>query len=305
MQLTAPSPSSRLRKLPAATRRALGLALSTAGIGYCVLVVAAYLHLTTPGSLFPDAHELGQLLFSSAQPISQIERLLEATGDMDSGGSMRPAFTEQSTGWEELIKPLSVDELAALRAEREGERLALLDWVRSGGGQAAYDADDHLSATLSPETPLTPAYLINEIGGEAKAMPHRIRIRSLITDRCVACHGENGRHDTARFISLHGYENLARRLRPEQTDSGRRRWLFSALFALYPLAALACPAFAFTSQPLAMRKKLLAVTIAALGLIPIFWFAGSVTTIMLLTAVTVAAVCILVQAIASIGELVG
>jgi len=238
--------------------------------------------------------------------VTQIERLLEAPdGEMTGGGTMRPAFTDQSLGWEELIKPLSAGEIAALRAEREGERLALLDWVRSGGNQAAYDADDYTWANSPSSIPISAAYLASESGDSATAA-RRIRIRSLITDRCVTCHGEHGRHDIARFISLETYEQLQPHLQPEIATSDGRPWLIAALVGLYPLALISGPAFYFTSHPASARRVLLATTFAALGGMSACWLAGrpaSYAIYVLLVSFAVAAVGALAQTIASLAEI--
>jgi hypothetical protein len=280
--------------------------LIAAVIGYCVLVVTAYLHVTSPGSLWPDTHELGQILFDTAKPVTQIERLLETPeGEMNRGGTMRPAFNDQSLGWEELIKPLSAGEIAALRAEREGERLALLDWVRSGGNQAAYDADDYTWANSSSSIPISAAYLASESGDSATAA-RRIRIRSLITDRCVTCHGEQGRHDIARFISLETYERLQPHLQPEIATSDGRPWLIATLVGLYPLALISGLAFFFTSHPARARRLLLATTFIALGGMSACWLAGrtdSYAIYVLLATAGLAAIGALVQTIATLAEL--
>src|SRR5438552_133155 len=131
---------SRLRQLPLPTRRALAIALAAATIAYCALLFATYLQLTPSSSVVPDLRELDRLLFEIKKPTSRIERLLEATdGPMSRSGTMRPAFTDQSLGWESLNQNLTADERAALLAEREGERLAMLDWVRMGASREAYE----------------------------------------------------------------------------------------------------------------------------------------------------------------------
>jgi hypothetical protein len=297
----------RLRQLPLAMRRALALLLATAAIGYCSLLVATYLQLASPSSLGPDIREVDRLLFGTEKPVSQIERLLEAeSGPMSSGGTMRPAFTDQSTGWEELTKSLSTGQLAILTAEREGERLALLDWIRSGASRDAYEQDEHSLTNPAGVTQLTRQYRLPDGNGAGPTAPPRVRIRTLLTDRCVTCHGENGRHDTARFVELDSYDRLEPRLRPETSNRARRAWLIAALVGIFPLAAIAGPTFYFTSQPQGARRLLLATTIAALGVMLACWFLGrenSYFLVALLCAAGVAIVGILMQMIASLAEL--
>src|SRR6476619_1823213 len=114
-----------------------------AGIGYLTVFVLTYLTVISPSSAGLDIRELDRLLFGfrDRQP-GLIEQLLEATdGPLKRGGSMRPAFTDQSVGWESLTENMSATEKAALIAEREGERLAVLAWIRSGLSRQAYEAD--------------------------------------------------------------------------------------------------------------------------------------------------------------------
>src|SRR5262249_47598613 len=144
LQLPATSMHSRLNQLPFRTRRALSLLLAAAAIGFLVLVVAGYFQLTPPSSLLPEFGELDRLIFEAGKPRCQIERLLEANDATMSGGSMRPAFTEKSVGWEAAIKDLMEAEMSQLIAEREGERLAVLDWIRSGASREEYEKDNHL-----------------------------------------------------------------------------------------------------------------------------------------------------------------
>ncbi len=306
MHLPATSTHSRLRRLPLATRQTLGLLLAAAAIGYVALLIATYLHLTSPSSLFPDFRELDRLLFSNIKPISRIERLLEATeGEMNRGGTMRPAFTEESIDWESLIENMSAEEKAMLLAQREAERLALLDWIRKGASRPAYEADDHL-VTDTAAAGITGAYLVSDSQWPPPAAPPRIRIRSLLADRCVTCHGENGRHDTARFIELDSYERLESHLRPETTNSAGRGWLIAVLLGLYPLAAVAGPTFYFTSHSPDARRLLLATTIVALGVMPACWFFGQPGTFftpVLVAFAAVAAIATSIQIGASLNEL--
>src|SRR5689334_20405891 len=94
---TANSPnSSRLAKLPTATRRVLGISLLAATIAYCSLLFATYLQLTPASSTLPELRDLNRLLFGGRKPTSRIERLLESDeGPLSRSGTMRPAFTDQ------------------------------------------------------------------------------------------------------------------------------------------------------------------------------------------------------------------
>src|SRR5262245_1188693 len=191
---------SPLRSLPAVSRFPLAGLLLAAAVAYSVLLLSSYLHLTPPSSLGPDPRELSTILFDTKKPISRIERLLESTeGEMNRGGTMRPAFTEQSLDWQSLIENMTEEQKSALHAQREAERLALLDWVRSGASHEAYENDDYALRGPAPARQVTADYLIIDRPAANDPAPPHIRIRMLIADRCVTCHGENGRHDTARY----------------------------------------------------------------------------------------------------------
>jgi hypothetical protein len=298
----------RLHLLSAPRRVTLAGLLLAAAIAYSALLVSAYLHLTPPSSLAPDPRELNTILFDTKKPISRIERLLESIeGEMNRGGTMRPAFTDQSLDWESLTKNMSDNEKAVIQAQREAERLAFLDWVRSGASRESYENDDYALRDPAPARQITGDYLIGDRPADSATAPPHIRIRTLIADRCVTCHGEHGRHDTARYIALDTYDRLAPHLQPETTHSTARFWLVSALVGLYPLALVSGLAFYFTSHPANARRLLLATTFAALGGMSACWLAGqpaSNAIHILLATFAVAAVGALVQTTASLAELV-
>src|SRR5205823_7527325 len=130
----------------------------------------------------------------------------------------------------------------------------------------------------------------------------RVRIRSLINERCVSCLNDEG-DDTARLVPFDNYQSIALYLRPETHADGGRAWLLAALVSLFPLAALVGSAFAFTNHPLATRRGLLVVTFAALVVLTAGWFIGSLLAPVLLAAAVVALICVMVQTLASVVEL--
>ncbi len=302
-----PPNHSRLRQLSAATRRALGLTLATAVVAYVGLLGTTYFQLTPPSSSWPDRRELDQLLFERTKPVSRIQRLLESSaGEMNRGGTMRPAFTEQSVDWELITKNMTADQITALKAEREGERLALLDWVRSGADHSAYENDDYELRASAQARQITAHYLTGENQLTNGQRPTRVRIRSLINDRCVTCHGEHGRHDTARFIPLDSYQNLQPHLQPEMLESGGRPWLIASLVGLFPLAIISAVLFQFSSQPSLPRYLLMALTGLSLGVLTAFWWLGqphSAALTGLLAAAAMALLGIAFQLAASLHEL--
>src|SRR5207302_270869 len=118
-------------------------------------------------------------LYQAARPISAMERRLEAsdtplgTGPLITGGtSMALAFTPDSN---ELAKRLTAAELA----EREGERQALLDWIRWGASHTAYEQDDYSLSNRTSANLITAEFLVHEASARGCSAP-RVRIRSLI-----------------------------------------------------------------------------------------------------------------------------
>jgi hypothetical protein len=295
--------SCRLQQLNAPIRYALAATFIAAAVAYAAILICAYLHLTPPSSLAPHPRDFAAILFDQQEPISRIQRLLESTdGEMNRGGTMRPAFTDQSLNWESLTQNLTEAEKATLLAQREAERLALLDWARSGAPRAAYENDDYELSDSSVARQITPDYLIHE----NDMATTRVRLTTLIADRCVCCHGENGRHDTARFIALDAYDRLAPHLQPEITTNPGRPWLLVVLLGLYPLAALCTPLFLLTNHFPATKRFALAATCVALAVLTGCWLAAKPNSnfiFPLLACAAIAALSITVQSIATLAEL--
>jgi len=292
--------SARLRQLPRTSRSVLAAALAAVGASDVCLWVVLWFRAAAPGSLLLDWRELDRQLFGAQAP-SRIERLLEADAErIEGGSSMRPAFTADSVGWEETIQHLSEQARAELLQEREGERQALLAWVRSGASRAAYEQDDFDGSALGPPRPLTPKYRVGDSQSSG-----RIRIRTLIADRCVTCHSDQGRHDTARFLPLDSYERLAARLAPDSPDT-LRAWLVAVLITLPFLGLAAGLAGWFSAQPMAVRRALLGVSLAATGLALSGWWTGREGTWngpLVLASAAVATLAALVELLAALGDL--
>src|SRR5262249_27148386 len=95
----------------------------------------------------------------------------------------------------------------ALEAEREGERLAMLAWIRADAPKDAYEANSFaLPATWNKEQGLTAAYRTDDGKG--------VKIRSLFNDRCVRCHGPGGKQSNK---PLDGHAALGKYLSPQLT----------------------------------------------------------------------------------------
>ena len=296
-----------LPQLPRNARWILAGFLSAAGIGYFVTLLLAYVQVTTPNSLWPNFRDLDAVFFGREKPVGPIERLLVATeGPMNGNGTMRPAFTDQSSGWEALTKTMTAEEKTTLSAEREGERLALLAWVRSGPNREAYEANDFPWDDESVVRAITAAYLKSGEKSPGQGSGKNVRIRTLIDDRCVICHGENGREEKASWIPLDSWEHIEWKCRRESTKVLWPTWLIGSLIALLPLTLLAGRIFYFSSHPAQTRLVLTALPFVALAAALGSWLIGRLGTYsihLLLGASAVAATGVMIQIIASLGDL--
>lgn len=136
------------------------------------------------------------------RPVPMAEQVLEAAdGPFNGTGSMRPAFTTRSAGWDALTRSMTTAEREKVTAERDGERLAILTWIRSGADRAAYDRDDFDAGAQLTGQPIT---------AEFSPGPGRVRIRSLLENRCATCHSQDGREDRARLKPFDTYDRLQR-----------------------------------------------------------------------------------------------
>jgi hypothetical protein len=199
-----------LRDLPLPTRVVIATFLIAVGAGYAAALVQLHFQRASPGESLPGPAEVTQTYAGQGKPTSQVERLLvSTTGNMNAQGTMRPAFLEQSRNWEAISAGKSSEELRQLREEREGERLALLSWVRQGAKKENYDSDNFTLGEELSRQEITPAFLIPDAKTGQPAAPRHVRIRSLIEQRCVDCHHETtGRHQLARLVPLNSYERL-------------------------------------------------------------------------------------------------
>jgi hypothetical protein len=281
-----------LQRLPLSARRLLAALLAAAACGYSALLVTTYLQTTAPSELGPSLGELNRLLFPTTEAISPMQRRLEAADTPLGAG---PLITGRPL---DQYSELAPSELA----QREAERQALLDWIRSGASRSAYESDDYPVSHAAAVASITPELLVHSATSNNRPAAPHVRIHTLINERCLSCHSEDG-DVTARLIPFDNYLAISRYLIPDDHTARPRAWLLAALFSLFPLVALTGLSFAFTSHPLAARKKLLALTIAALIAFLASGLIGSF--VVLLPAFFVALICVMVQILATMAELAG
>lgn len=199
-----------LRDLPVAPRLVIAVFMFSVGLGYLAALAQLHLQHAEPGAWLPGGQQIEDKYHGPTElPMSRIEKLLESTtGGFNGFGTMRPAFTEKSERWDDLRQGKTSEQLDLLESEREGERLGLLHWVRAGANKRAYDDDDLPLGEDFAHAHVTPMLLIWDAKTGPMVQPRRLRIRTLITMRCVPCHNENGLYEAASAFPLDTYARV-------------------------------------------------------------------------------------------------
>jgi len=197
-----PLEARTLGNLPLAVRVVLAVFLISVGLGYFSALVQLHFQIASPGKLLPEADDAAAAYHgTSAQ--SQLERLIAAdeSKPFNGSGTMRPAFTRRSAGWAKAIRakadedhiPLGIAE-ERVRAERDGERLALIHWIRAGAPEQPYKDDAYPIPPELANHPITAKFI--ETGPDGSK---RVRIQNLIEQRCVRCHSADAGGAPAEF----------------------------------------------------------------------------------------------------------
>src|SRR5262245_44490358 len=161
------SAPTTLRTLPLPIRLTLAMFLVGAGVGYLTGLIQLHFAHASPGNLLPTPEDAVKVFHGTTGPkMTQIERLLEADDKLpfNGTGSMKKALFEKSDDWKDAIKQKPE---AAVRAEREGERLALLAWLRAGANKDAYE--QYTLPEALAQQPITLEFLkVDDQGKEVK-----------------------------------------------------------------------------------------------------------------------------------------
>jgi hypothetical protein len=271
---TTSSPRWTLRDLPFAARLTLAVFLVSVGIGYFSALVNLHFQSASPGESLPTKDDVISA-YSGRGKTSQLERLLVAhpSHPFNGQGSMRSAFTQRRAGgWQGLrkakAKELKIDRAAlendpklAEKVDREvakwldGERLALIAWIRDGASKESYEEDRfELKGELAGLV-INPKMVNQGPNGQPAAM-----IKTIIDTRCVRCHSENVGGPGAQY-PLDKYEDIANYLHPETTTGMSLQKLalsthvhllgFSMLYGLTGLLLALTSYRAFVRVPLA------------------------------------------------------
>ena len=271
---TAESPRLTLRDLPLPVKMVITVFLISVGLGYGSALMQMHFQHSTSGTLMPTLSDI-IAKFSGVswpplpeapkvEPKSKFQQLLEApeTEPFNGSGSMVKAFTKKALeGFEEADRP-----------NRDGERRAMIAWIKAGAPREAYEKD---SFPLPDDImDITIDYV-----GEGRT----VKIHTLIDDRCARCHQPDA--DQAKF-PLHTYDSIAKYTKVSKrvtTDPAKAKQLpadrltqsthahllsFSMLYLLTGLV------FAFSSYPMKMRLLLAPmVLVAQVADISCWWLA--------------------------------
>jgi hypothetical protein len=211
-----------LRDLPLASRLVLTAFLLAVGIGYGSALVQLHFQHASPGKLLPDAQDAADA-YHGRGGMSQLERLLVADEgkSFNGSGSMRQAFTTRSAGWRSAInrrakeKQVSLAKAEAeLRSERDGERLALLDWVRTGADQETFEGNNHVLSASLGNRPMSEEFIDRSADGTT-----RVQIAAIVEARCARCHNE-GSGGQASQLPLESWEHIHEYCEVETAGSG-------------------------------------------------------------------------------------
>jgi cytochrome c553 len=147
------------------------------------------------------------LAFPVKGPDGKVLSMEETPWTGGDDGNMARAFYDKEKAYKDFCADASKPqtEKDKLTAERDGERRAVIAWIRTGDAprKAAYDSD---AFPLPPDLagkPLTSKY----------AKDGKIAVKTIIADRCLRCHGEGGKQYDE--YPLDTYEGLKKYMHPD------------------------------------------------------------------------------------------
>ncbi len=258
------NPHFRLRQLPFPAKLVVTAFLLSVGLGYFSAMVQLHMkHSARDGNPLPGPKDVIEVFagLKAYDPDAEMlcacmDRLI--AGDIDADDvtkdNMAPAFKIQSAKWDEARgrNPEQVN------LERDGERQAMLAWVRLKDlvlKKASYE--DGLDGLFPLPNELKTTAITKKYVDEK----HNLKIRLLINDRCQRCHKE-------QVPDLGDYDKIAAFANPPSQEVIAGKWVrsdkqtsfekltqsthahlltFSILFGLTGIV------FAFTSFPAWVR----------------------------------------------------
>lgn len=199
-----------LRDFGLPTRLVIAAFMVSAGIGYFSALVQLHFQHASPAKMLPDADDVANVYHGRAG-MSHLERVLVAHAGQpfNGSGSMRASFTTRSAGWRAAInrraKESNVPFAQAeeqLRRERDGERLALLDWIQAGAERKSFEENDYVLASDLSSLPITEEFVERTEDDEI-----RVKIGAIVETRCARCHAE-GESGPAARVPLENWEQV-------------------------------------------------------------------------------------------------
>jgi hypothetical protein len=208
-----------LSELPLPAKLTITVFLLSIGLGYVSAMVQLHMKDTKKdGTPMPGVDDVrakycGYTEYSGTYPGSKFESII--SGDPNgafSKSNMSAAFFSKSEGWQKEIKNRTA---AVVEPEREGERQALLAWVKleTDARKATYEADAHEQPTFLKDKPITAEFLKD---GKNK-------VKSLIDTRCVWCH--DGMNQSPALDKWDTLATLTEAPRPELFNFGGKSYV--------------------------------------------------------------------------------
>ena len=259
---TTPSPRFTLRQLPLPAKLVITCFLLAVGLGYTSAMVQLHMqHSDRDGTHLPTVKNVIAVFAGKKRPTEKqdddcckLEAIIRGSRDGDlTSKNMAPAFfAEDGADFNEKADK-NPALLPKLIEEREGERKAIIAWIRGAAEtrKTAYEQDQFTLPKDLIGKPITPAY---KSGGDT------VRVTSILRDRCVRCHRPGGEKADVPLTTL---EELAV-LMPRETSEDPYGWVDSGkqmslekltqsthahLLSFAVLFGLTGFIFAFTSYP--------------------------------------------------------
>ncbi|QEL16078.1 hypothetical protein [Limnoglobus roseus] len=194
-----PRPYS-LRDLPTPAKLVVTCYLIGVGLGYFSALVQLHLqHSSRNGEAMPGLGDVVEIFAGwkkatdedRGPPRSKLQKLIMGPIEgaaFNGSGTMAPAFftrdNEGELNEEKYSKQIKADpkRKAVLDAEREGERIALDEWLKlpEDGRKSAYENDNLPLPDALKGKPITPAALTANKTG--------VRVKLIFNERCARCH---------------------------------------------------------------------------------------------------------------------
>jgi hypothetical protein len=284
--------SLSLRDLPLPVKVVVSVFLMAVGVGYTSAIVQLHIQDSKSGKPMPTVEDVIRKYTGKKKPdpsdagkapISRLEALVTHPTVAIAGNTMAGAFTtdDRASGalkFNNQLKGKTQEQVAEIKAQRAGEQTAFALWINAPEDQrkVAYASDKFVPPAGKMPKAFTAAFL----DGEA------IKIKSLITNRCVTCHSKGGEKDD---VPLDTYDGLVKFMTVEAAAPTSGEWVkveepisitkltqsthahllsFAVLFSLTGLV------FAFSSYPTWIRCILGPwVVIAVFADVSLWWLA--------------------------------